>query len=734
MNILYISADRGIPVRGNKGAAVHVRMMCRAFHQLGHRVTILTPRPGPEDGPELAANVVHVPLSGPAESYGDQLYEAAAHKLTHGKYDLVYERFSLWSSVGARLRQAFAIPFALELNAPLRLEAEQYRSVSDPELARLIERRQFGTADLIAAVSAEVAEYAIANGAHPDHVAVVPNGVDPQLFNPAVRGGSVHARYDLHGKFVVGFAGRIRPWHDIATLLAGFSRLHGQDDSYHLMLVGQYPDELPDQIAALGLTGAVTLTGPVDHHEMPAHLAAMDVAVSPYAPMESFYFSPLKLYEYLACGVPTVAAEIGQIADLIQPGVNGMLYPPGDAAALAAVIAQLRADDEWAKTVAWQGAVRVLENHTWRGNAQTVMARVGLPAVAAEQMAEPLLDNNLRQRLYRATAPELVAGFFKEKLPQFGPAGSQRLKEVRAIDILKYKPDRRCVIGYQLAGRDNAYGTRTYTNVIGKVFKDDRGRRLHAWQQKLTQNGFGPDSDDGIFIPESLAFIRPMRMQVQARANGHTLDELTARENTLIYMPRIGRALAKLHRSLPVMLAGDVRRPKPYGLAQELDGLAEICEHLVRLRPDRATAIAAIYDSLLRRAIDLPTTPALALLHRDFYYSQVLLWGNSVTLIDIDLLAQGDPAIDVANFSAHMYYLGLEQRQAFNAFAREAQRFQAAYAAFTPADEDFWQRVRFYELTTWFRLLRVVAARQDKAYLFDLLLPQLQAAELVEVA
>ena len=182
------------------------------------------------------------------------------------------------------------------------------------------------------------------------------------------------------------------------------------------------------------------------------------------------------------------------------------------------------------------------------------------------------------------------------------------------------------------------------------------------------------------------------------------------------------------------MLAGDVRRPKPYGLAQELDGLAEICEHLVRLRPDRATAIAAIYDSLLRRAIDLPTTPALALLHRDFYYSQVLLWGNSVTLIDIDLLAQGDPAIDVANFSAHMYYLGLEQRQAFNAFAREAQRFQAAYAAFTLADEDFWQRVRFYELTTWFRLLRVVAARQDKAYLFDLLLPQLQAAEFVEVA
>ena len=733
MNILYISADRGIPIRGNKGAAVHVRMICRAFHQLGHRVTILTPRPGPEGGPPPAAKLVHIPMSGPAESYGNQLYEAAAHKLTHGNYDLVYERFSLWSSVGARLRQTFAIPFALELNAPLRLEAEQYRSVSDPELARLIERRQFGTADLVAAVSAEVAEYAWGNGALRDRVAVVPNGVDPQLFHPAVRGGSVHARYGLHDKYIVGFAGRIRPWHDIATLLASFAQLFGQDESYHLMLVGQYPDELPRQIEALGLADAVTLTGPVDHHEMPAHLAAMDVAVSPYAPMDAFYFSPLKLYEYLACGVPTVAAEIGQIATLIQPGINGMLYPPGDAAALAAVIAQLRADEEWARALAWQGAVRILEHHTWRGNAQTVLTKVGLMAQPDHRPAMPLLDNNLRQRLYRATDPELVAGFFKAKLPQFGPAGSQRLKQVREIDILKYKPERRCVIGYKLAGRDKTTGARTYTDLIGKVFKDERGRRLHAWQQKLTANGFGPDSDDGIFIPESLAFVRAMRMQVQARAAGHTIDELTPRENTLNYMPRIGRALAKLHQSLPVMLAGGVRRPKQYGLAQELAGLAEIRDSLAQLRPDQADTTTAIHESLLRLTVDLEATPQVALLHRDFYYSQVLLWGNSVTLIDIDLLAQGDPAIDVANFSAHMYYLGLEQRQEFGAFAREAKRFQAAYAAFMPVERDFWQRVRFYELTTWFRLLRVVAARQDKAYLFDLLLPQLQTAELLEV-
>lgn len=51
MNILYLSADRGIPVRGHKGASVHVRMLCNAFVAAGNHVTIVTPRPAPTMAP-----------------------------------------------------------------------------------------------------------------------------------------------------------------------------------------------------------------------------------------------------------------------------------------------------------------------------------------------------------------------------------------------------------------------------------------------------------------------------------------------------------------------------------------------------------------------------------------------------------------------------------------------------------------------------------------------------------
>jgi glycosyltransferase involved in cell wall biosynthesis len=68
----------------------------------------------------------------------------------------------------------------------------------------------------------------------------------------------------------------------------------------------------------------------------------MDVGTAPYAPQPVFYFSPLKIAEYLAAGLPVVASEQGDIPRLV--GDAGMLVPPGDAAALQRALETLRAD------------------------------------------------------------------------------------------------------------------------------------------------------------------------------------------------------------------------------------------------------------------------------------------------------------------------------------------------------------------------------------------------------
>ena len=93
MNILYICADRGIPIRGHKGAAVHVRAMSDAFARAGHNVTIVTPRSGPVDGPRPQAKIIEIPLpprdvaapdegaarDGQSQAYRDVLFTAVQH-------------------------------------------------------------------------------------------------------------------------------------------------------------------------------------------------------------------------------------------------------------------------------------------------------------------------------------------------------------------------------------------------------------------------------------------------------------------------------------------------------------------------------------------------------------------------------------------------------------------------------------------------------------------------------
>src|ERR1041385_1938466 len=314
--VAYICADDGVPVFGRKGASVHLQEVVRALGGRGLGVTLFAARidgPAPREFESIPLHPLPVPPQG-GRAAGEQAALAAndalGAALKHaGPFSLVYERYSLWSHAGMEYARHCGVPAVLEVNAPLIEEQAAHRGLVDPAGAEPVAGRSFNAATVIACVSEEVAAYVRGRVLEPDKVHVVPNGVCPERFArlppPALP--------PADGAFVIGFVGTLKPWHGLAVLAEAFDRLRSRHGDCRLLLVGDGPERqrLEQDFAARGLGDGVHFAGAVAPDTGPAWRASMHAGVAPYPPMESFYFSPLKIYEYLAAGLPVVASRIG---------------------------------------------------------------------------------------------------------------------------------------------------------------------------------------------------------------------------------------------------------------------------------------------------------------------------------------------------------------------------------------------------------------------------------------
>ena len=131
-------------------------------------------------------------------------------------------------------------------------------------------------------------------------------------------------------------------------LVEAFAGLAAADPTARLRLVGHGPqaEALARQAARLGIAHRVELVGSLAPACVPAALQGFDVAVAPYDDPEQDYFSPLKVFEYLAAGLPVVASDVGQLRGLLDVDGEpaGLLVPPGDPAALREALCVLAHD------------------------------------------------------------------------------------------------------------------------------------------------------------------------------------------------------------------------------------------------------------------------------------------------------------------------------------------------------------------------------------------------------
>ncbi len=405
MKILYLCADAGIPVLGYKGASVHVRELVAAFARTGHRVVLAAPllNKSPWEKPQpLAGTLLHLRLSSGAQAavvaakeftgtlgipgtlsselrrilYNKELETELRRRFDADPPDFIYERASLYGTAGVTLGRALKVPLVLELNAPLALEQATYRGAGYNELARQAELWTLTAADAVIAVSAAVRDHAASLGIEARKLHICPNGVNSALFSPGPPDRELRMRLGLNDGPVIGFVGGLRPWHGVEVLPELMARLAQNHPEVRLVVAGdgQLRAQLEQGLRDRGAAGRVVFTGTVAHDEMPAIIRQFDVALAPYPALEhAFYFSPLKLFEYMACGIAVVAANCGQISEIVRQGENGLLYEPGDIDGLAGACERLLSNPKLRFALGHAAAQTIRDHYTWDQNARHVV-------------------------------------------------------------------------------------------------------------------------------------------------------------------------------------------------------------------------------------------------------------------------------------------------------------------------------------------------------------------------
>ena len=390
MRIAYVCADPGIPVFGQKGCSIHVQEVIRALRHHGATVDLFAVRLGGSPPADLADLTVHAlpPITKGEPALREELALASDPNLRatlklSGPFDLVYERYSLWSYSAMEWAQHQGIPSLLEVNAPLIEEQAQHRQLVHREQAEQVATWAFQAASGLIAVSQEV-KFALSLWGVADKVHVIPNGVNHHRFPATLQPAIAQAAQT----FTVGFVGSLKPWHGLAHLVAAFAQLYNRVPQARLLIVGDGPQraDLVADLQRRRLQAVTTLTGAVSPEQIPDLLAAMDVAVAPYPASTDFYFSPLKVVEYMAAGLPVVVSGRGQLLDLVADGNTGLLCPPGDEPALATALERLWESPQLQQQLGQAARRHVLAHHTW----DAVAARVLAIAQRHERSPQPL--------------------------------------------------------------------------------------------------------------------------------------------------------------------------------------------------------------------------------------------------------------------------------------------------------------------------------------------------------
>jgi len=239
----------------------------------------------------------------------------------------------------------------------------------------------FGCAQQVFAVSKYTKQLLEKQGVESAKIVVIPNGTDPDRFNPHLDVSEIRNRHSLHGKKVIFSVSRLVERKNFGMVISVLPEIREEVPNVVYLIGGSGPMKEAWQKLAedLEVDDAVIFTGYIPDEELPKYYAASDVFVMPSLEMEDsgeVEGFGIAFLEANACGTPVVGGNTGGMRDAIVDGETGLLVDPNNNDKILSAIFKILKNPSLANTMGRNGRLRIVQYLSWKKVAENMLSTI----------------------------------------------------------------------------------------------------------------------------------------------------------------------------------------------------------------------------------------------------------------------------------------------------------------------------------------------------------------------
>jgi glycosyltransferase involved in cell wall biosynthesis len=385
MRIIYITLEN---MSLHKGSVVHVKELIIGLRKLGHQVTLIAPALGKLEDADCcydihpnAINFIRF-LGLKKKSYFISLVSLFLHLLrVLPRSDVIYAREYYAVLVALLPRLLFKRKLIFEMNGlaseEQKLRDESFMNRIFSSLIKITERLATRCSDRIVSVTPQIASHLTTHyDCPPEKVLVIENGANTDRFHPIddeelLLGLKRELRIERH-EYIVAFVGNLAPWQGVEYLINAAPLLVRDIENIRFLIIGDgvLKGKFEEDVNKLRVADHFIFTGMVDYQQIPLYMNIADVCVVLKRKLRSGY-SPLKLYEYMACGKPVVASRVEGLEFIEEEGA-GQLIEPEDVIGLEKALQDLFRNSNKRVAMGVKGLQIAREKFSWDSRAMEI--------------------------------------------------------------------------------------------------------------------------------------------------------------------------------------------------------------------------------------------------------------------------------------------------------------------------------------------------------------------------